>query len=246
MKIAKKLLWGSLGWVLGGPIGAVLGYAFASMENGNIGNNYQSQAFNKNYYPRTRPGDFIVSLLVLFAKVMKADKKLLKSELDYVKNFLRKQFTIRETKEFMILLKDILKQEYALKDVCRQIQRSMDHPSRLEILHILFGLSASDGEIHPDEIRTIYTISGYLNINKNDYESIKAMFLGDTNSAYTILEISSNVSDEDVKKAYRKMAAKYHPDKVSHLGGDISKIAEEKFKSVNDAYQIIKKERNIK
>jgi len=125
-----------------------------------------------------------------------------------------------------------------LKDVCRQIQRSMDHPSRLEILHILFDLSASDGEIHPDEIRIIFTISGYLNINKNDYESIKAMFLGDTNSAYTILEITSNVSDQAVKKAYRKMAAKYHPDKVSHLGGDIGKIAEEKFKSVNDAYQI--------
>ena len=246
MKIAKKLLWGSLGWVLGGPIGAILGYAFASMENENISSNYRSHTFNKNYYPRTKPGDFIVSLLVLFAKVMKADKKLLKSELDYVKKFLRKQFTVRETQEFMILLKDILKQEYALKDVCRQIQRSMDHPSRLEILHILFDLSASDGEIHPDEIRIIFTISGYLNINKNDYESIKAMFLGDTNSAYTILEISSNVSDQAVKKAYRKMAAKYHPDKVSHLGGDIGKIAEEKFKSVNDAYQIIKKERGIK
>ena len=62
------------------PIGAILGYAFASMENENISSNYRSHTFNKNYYPRTRPGDFIVSLLVLFAKVMKGDKKLLKSE----------------------------------------------------------------------------------------------------------------------------------------------------------------------
>ena len=177
---------------------------------------------------------------------MKADKKLLKSELDYVKQFLRQQFTIRETQEFMVLLKDILKQEYALKDVCRQIQRSMDHPSRLEIIHILFGLSAAEGEVHPEEGRVIHTIANYLNINQHDYESIKAMFVGDSSASYTILEIDSTVSDQEVKKAYRRMANKYHPDKVSHLGKDLRKVAEEKFKSVNEAYQTIKKERGLK
>ena len=242
MTIGKKLLWGSMGWVLGGPIGAIVGYAIASMNERNTRQSWdQTGAFQHQNYPRTKPGDFIVSLLVLFAKVMKADKKLLKSELDYVKQFLRQQFTIRQTQEFMVLLKDILQQEYALKDVCRQIQRSMDHPSRLEIIHILFGLSASDGEVHPEEVRVIHTIANYLNINQSDYKSIKAMFIGDSSSAYTILEIDSTVSDQKVKKAYRKMANKYHPDKVSHLGKDLQKVAEEKFKSVNNSYQTIKK-----
>ena len=247
MAIGKKLLWGSLGWAFGGPIGAVLGYAFASMDDGNTARQpwSQAKAFGHQKYPRTKPGDFIVSLLVLFAKVMKADKKLLKSELEYVKQFLRQQFTIRETQDFMVLLKDILKQEYALKDVCRQIQRSMDHPSRLEIIHILFGLSAADDEVHPEEIRVIHTIANYLNINQADYESIKAMFIGNSSAAFTILEIDLNASNEDVKKAYRKMANKYHPDKVSHLGNDLRKVAEEKFKSVNQAYQTIKKERGF-
>ena len=247
MTIGKKLLWGSMGWVLGGPIGAIVGYAIASMNERNTRQSWdQTGAFQHQNYPRTKPGDFIVSLLVLFAKVMKADKKLLKSELDYVKQFLRQQFTIRQTQEFMVLLKDILKQEYALRDVCRQIQRSMDHPSRLEIIHILFGLSASDGEVHPEEVRVIHTIANYLNINQSDYKSIKAMFIGDSSSAYTILEIDSTVSDQEVKKAYRKMANKYHPDKVSHLGKDLQKVAEEKFKSVNNSYQTIKKERDLK
>ena len=247
MSIGKKLLWGSMGWVLGGPIGAIVGYAIASMDERNTRQSWdQTGAFQHQNYPRTKPGDFIVSLLVLFAKVMKADKKLLKSELDYVKQFLRQQFTIRQTQEFMVLLKDILQQEYALKDVCRQIQRSMDHPSRLEIIHILFGLSASDGEVHPEEVRVIHTIANYLNINQSDYKSIKAMFIGDSSSAYTILEIDSTVSDQEVKKAYRKMANKYHPDKVSHLGKDLQKVAEEKFKSVNNSYQTIKKERGLK
>ena len=121
----------------------------------------------------------------------------------------------------------------------------MDHPSRLELMHVLFGLSASDGEIHPEEVRVIHTISGYLNISNKDYESIKAIFIKDIDSTYKILEIDPSVSDNDVKKAYRKMAVKYHPDKVAHLGKEIQKTAEEKFKAVSDAYSEIKKQRKM-
>tara|TARA_B100000073_G_C23318364_1_gene405710 strand:- start:94 stop:534 length:441 start_codon:yes stop_codon:yes gene_type:complete len=145
----------------------------------------------------------------------------------------------------MSVFKDILDQEYPLKDVCRQIQRSMDHPSRLELIHILYGLSASDGHVHPDEVRVIQTIANYLNVNNNDYESIKAMFAKDEEAPYRVLEISRSASDNEVKRAFRKMANKYHPDKVSHLGKEMQKLAEDKFKAVNDAYQQIKKDRNI-
>ena len=145
----------------------------------------------------------------------------------------------------MLVFKDILEQEYPLKDVCRQIQRSMDHPSRLELIHILYGLSQSDGHVHPSEIRIIQTIANYLNISSNDYASIKAMFAKDENAAYRILEINPSTSDRQVKEAYRKMANKYHPDKVAHLGKKMQTVAEEKFKSVNDAYQQIKKDRNL-
>ncbi len=180
MSFNKKLLWGGLGWVFAGPIGAILGYTYASMSND------QSSQWGQ---PRsqTKHGDFVISVLVLFAKVMKADGQLLKSELDYVKKFLRQQFGVQQTKELMVVFKDILDQEYPLKDVCRQIQRSMDHPSRLELIHILYGLSASDGHVHPDEVHVIQTIANYLNINSKDYESIKAMFDRDENASYRIL-----------------------------------------------------------
>jgi DnaJ like chaperone protein len=119
----------------------------------------------------------------------------------------------------------------------------MDHPSRLELVHVLFGLSNADGYVHPEEIKIIHTIARYMNINENDFISIQAMFVRDSKSDYKILEISPDTTDEEVKKAYRKMANKYHPDKVSHLGEELQKLAEEKFKSVNDAYQAIKKQR---
>ena len=244
MSVGKKILWGGLGWVLGGPIGAIVGYSLAGI-SGKSMNNYGSN-YQRSQYPQTQPGDFIVCLLVLFGAVMKADNKMLKSELNFVKNFLSKQFSQNEVRNFMILFKDIIKQDYPLRDVCKQIVRSMDHPSRLELVHILFGLSNSDGQIDTSEINLLGTISGYLNINKNDFNSIKAMFVHDTLSDYNILEIDPNSTDDEVKKAYRKMAIKYHPDKVSHLGDELKNIAEEKFKSVNDAYQSIKKERKIK
>ena len=244
MSVGKKILWGGLGWVLGGPIGAIVGYSLAGI-TGQSMNNYGS-SYQKREYPNIQPGDFIVCLLVLFGAVMKADNKMLKSELNFVKNFLSKQFPQDQVKNFMILFKDIIKQEYPLRDVCKQIVRSMDHPSRLELVHILFGLSNADGQAHSNEINLIRTISGYLNININDFNSIKAMFVHNTISDYSILEINPNSTDDEVKKAYRKMAIKYHPDKVSHLGNELKNIAEEKFKSVNDAYQNIKKERSIK
>ena len=237
MSLNKKLLWGGLGWAIAGPIGAILGYTYASMKEG--------QSYIQSPKSRTKHGDFIMSVLVLFAKVMKADGKLLKSELDYVKQFLKRQFGIQQTKDLMLVFKDILEQEYPLKDVCRQIQRSMDHPSRLELIHILYGLSQSDGHVHPSEIRIIQTIANYLNISSNYYASIKAMFAKDENAAYRILEIDPSTSDKQVKEAYRKMANKYHPDKVAHLGKKMQTVAEEKFKSVNDAYQQIKKDRNL-
>ncbi|NOZ03213.1 MAG: DnaJ domain-containing protein [FCB group bacterium] len=245
MSVGKKILWGGLGWVLGGPIGAILGYAFASMSEAQSGQGGYSVGYQRREYPRTKPGDFIVSLLVLFATVMKADKHLLKSELQYVKQFLHRQFPRQNVQDFMLLFKDILEQDYPLKDVCRQIQRSMDHPSRLELIHVLFGLSQADGSIHPQEIEAIHRIARYLNINEQDFNSIKAMFIADTQSAYKILGIDPSATDTEIKKAYRKMATKYHPDKVAHLGEDLRLLAEEKFKAVNEAYQTLKQERHF-
>ena len=163
----KQILWGTLGWAFGGPIGGILGVIFAGSGNQS---SYKS-------IKQSQAGDFMVSLLVLFAKVMKADGKLLKSELDYVKSFLKRNLSSKQSSVFIKMFQEILKQDYSVAEVCGQIQKSMDHPARLELLHVLFGLSASDGEIHPQEVKVINTISGYLNISKKDYESIKAIFI---------------------------------------------------------------------
>jgi DnaJ like chaperone protein len=236
-----KWLGGGLGFVMGGPIGGLLGFLVGSMVD-------STTIYTSAYSPvhgRTTQGDFGVSLLVLIAAVMKADGKVVKSELDYVKQFFINQFGRDSAAEASIMLRDLLKKDIPLMDVCRQIGRNMDYPSRLQLLHLLFNISLADGNIQPSEQTIIEKISGYLGISDTDYISIKNMFVPETDSSFKILEIDRTASDEEVKKAYRKMAMKYHPDKVSQLGEDYKKTAEEKFKKVNEAYEKIKKERNM-
>jgi DnaJ like chaperone protein len=145
----------------------------------------------------------------------------------------------------MLLLREILKQEIAVGEVCLQIKQNMDYSARLQLIHFLFGIAAADGHVHPDEIAVVEDIARYMNIQINDITSIKAMFVKDTESAYNILEITHDATDEEVKKAYRKMALKYHPDKVSHLGEDVQHAAKEKFQQLNAAYEQIKKQRGL-
>ncbi len=239
-----KWLWGGMGWAMFGPIGAIMGYALGSMSENN--NDFHSDYKGYREGGSTKAGDFGVAMLVLFGAVMKADKELKKSELEFVKQFFINQFNINYAQDRMRLFKEILKQNYPINDICSQIKSNMDYAARLQMIHILFGLSKSDGHVHPEEVEVIYSISKHLGISNADFESIKAMFYKERLAIYKILEVSKDASNEDVKKAYRKMASKFHPDKVHHLGDEFQKMAEEKFKSVNDAYQQIKKDRGIK
>jgi len=182
---------------------------------------------------------------MLAASVMKSDRQVVKAELDYVKVFFKRQFGQEKAENYILMLRELLKQNYDLRDVCMQIKLYMDHASRLQLLHFLFGLAQSDGFVHPDEIEVVRSIANWLGISTADLESIQAMFVKNSESAYKILGITPQAIDEEVKKAYKKMAVKYHPDKVSHLGEDIQKAANEKFKEVNVAYEQIKKERGM-
>ncbi len=235
-----KWVGGGLGWAFGGPIGAILGFAFGSMYDG-------MQTGKYAYVPGTTSrGDFNVSLLILSAAVMKADNRVTKSELEYVKAFLIRQFGPQAGQEQLLALREILKQDFSIADVSRQIGQYMDYSSRLQLLHYLFGLSGADGHTHSTEVNLIETISSYLGIRTPDFKSIRAMFVKDINNAYHILEVTADANDEELKKAYRKMAVKYHPDKVAHLGDDVKKAATEKFQKVQAAFAEIKKQRGIK
>lgn len=234
-----KWVGGGLGWAFGGPIGGILGFMFGSMFDG---------AKNGKYEPgqiETRTGDFNVSLLILTAAVMKADGSVKRSELDFVKRYYISNFGSVQGAQYIQMLGEILKQDFDVREVSGQIGRFMDYSSKLLLIQYLFGIALSDGKSHPEEVDVIDSISRYMGISHKDFESIKAMFIKETDSAYKILEVENTVSDEDIKKAYRELAKKYHPDKVSHLGDEVKEAAELKFTKLNGAYESIKEERGI-
>lgn len=241
MKMFGAILGAGLGWAVGGPIGALVGAAVGNMFDGA---NKMEQG--RGAQGRTTGGDFAVSLLVLSSSVMKADGKVLKSELDFVKGFFTQQFGANRAKEQMLLLRDLLKKEIPLREVCEQIRVNMPHPARLQLLHYLFGIARADNHVSESEVEVIRKIAGYLGISSADFESIRSMFHKDVGSAYKVLEVDPNASDDEVKKAFRKMAMKYHPDRLGDLSDELRKGAEEKFRNVQEAYETISKERRLK
>lgn len=233
-----KWISGALGWFFLGPIGGIAGFALGALLE-------TTEGGKKIYTGQTSRDGFIVSLLVLVSAMMKADGKVLKSELDFVKDFLVRSFGVDMAQEAMILLRDMLKKEVPVKDVCLQIRDNVDYSARLQMVHFLFGIAKADGVVSPEELKLVEDIAGYLGISPSEYTSIKAMFVDNTEWAYQVLEISRTATNDEVKKAYRHMALKYHPDKVSQLGEDVQRAANEKIQKVNEAYNLIKKERGM-
>lgn len=236
--IYKALIGAGIGWVILGPMGAIIG--------GMIGAQASKQISTKRRfhpYGQTQKGDFFVSLVVVFAYVVKADKKIRKSEISYVKNYLLQNVRDRDlVQDLMNMLKNVLEKEIEIQEISQQIANNMDYASRLQLVHLLFGIALADGELHSSEKDAIRKITVLLKLSIQDFQSIFSMYhQEDKDSAYKILDISPDASSDEVKNAYKKMANKYHPDKVSHLGEDMVKMAEKKFKDINNAYITIRK-----
>ena len=237
MKLGKWI-GGGLGWAFFGPIGGLFGFALGSILDVDV-KVYKQQPNN------TTQGDFMLSLIVLVAAVMKADGKILRSELNYVKQFLIANFGKDTAAEALKLLKDILNQDIPIDEVAVQIKQNLDYSSRLQLIHFLYGVAQADGEVHKSELDIILEIGRNMGISTEDMNSIHAMSGNSVDSAYEVLEVEKSVSNEEVKKAYRRLAQMHHPDRVSYLGEEIQKSAKEKFQKINEAYERIKKERGM-
>ncbi len=236
-----KWIAGGLGWAFLGPIGGLIGFALGAMVDG------QENGLNQQELKpgTTTQGDFITSLVVLMAAVMKSDGRILKSELDYVKDFFVRSFGLEQAQQATLLLRNILEQNIPVEEVSRQIGQRMDYSTRLELIHLLFGISKADGFVSPEELKTVERIAYYMGIKTEDFKSIQALFSDNLDSAYAALEVNPDVSDDELKKAYRKMAVKYHPDKVAYLGEELKNQANDKFQQLNAAYERIKKARGL-
>ena len=237
-----RSIWGII-------IGVFIGGLFdvdSKKRNGQRSNMSSDDLF-KFYQRRSSSYDIATMLMALSASVMKADGKVLKSELDFVKSFFQLQFGNRFQKEHLQVLKRFLdSNSIPLDQICQDIRYRMQAEVRVQLIHYLFGIAKADGEVSISEISQIQKIALLLGVSNMEFDSIKNMFYRNVDSDYKILGIDANASDEEVKKAYRKMAIKFHPDKVASMGEQYQKGAKEKFQQIQEAYEEIKKQRKFK
>jgi DnaJ like chaperone protein len=223
--------------------GAILGFLIGSFidqfQKGDSGGIYTTSR-------RVSSQDFEVHLLSLCALVIKADGQVSDTERHYVQQyFIRTYGPARANHIFKTFNSAVDKKELNAQKICFELNTMVSYPMRLQLLHFLFSIANSDGGIHPKELERLTEIASYLKIKTLDFRSIKAMFVVSTTSSYEILEIRKSATDAEVKKAYRDMAKKYHPDRVNTEDEAIKKGAEEKFKQVQQAYEAICKERGL-
>ena len=269
MAILKWLFLG-LGWALGGTIGGLIGYYLgkAILPDKQIGDGSNSSGpTHRGPYRNTgTQQDINIALMVLIAAVMKVDGQVKRSELDYVKRFLLKNYGEDRGKEMLKVLHHMVEQNIAIDQVCMQIKVNTDYNTRYHMLDFLFGIGGADGEFHQSELNMLHLIGRYLGISQSDYTSIYERHVGRSYSGsysnssdyshsrrsssssydkdpYRVLGIDNSATDDEVKKAYRKMAMKYHPDRVSGMSEEMQRNAAEQMKEINQAYEIIKERR---
>jgi DnaJ like chaperone protein len=243
----SRWLGAGLGWTFGGPIGGLIGFALGSLFDGLSKTDLQTFQQNHKGQRQAATVDFEMSLLVLAAVVIKADKKVDQRELDFVRQSFVQMFGKERANAAFRLFKGIVaKNQISTREVCVQIRQHVTHASRLQLLHFLFGIAKADGTVSEPEVQAIKTIAGYLYISPADFDSIKAMFYKSTDASYVVLGLSKSATVTEIKKAYRTLVKKHHPDKLQHLGEVQLKGAQEKFMKIQQAYENIQKERGFK
>jgi len=237
-----------------GPIGSIFDSAVGTVVDGfmYVQNYTKDHADSVIHSDAVQRNEFELCLLILAAEVVRAEHPVRPEEVKYIRNFFIQNFGKKNIESRMDFLNTILEKEFSVRKIALQIKKIKSHAIRLQLVHFMFAIAEADGDISPKETNVIQLISSHLGISNKDYKSIHAMFIGSTaiasvdmNTYYTILEVNPKASDEEVKKAYRRMAKKFHPDRVSTLGEDVQKAAQVKFQKLLEAYEMVKKERGI-
>jgi len=244
MSVWGKFGGAGIGWVLGGPLGALVGAMaghFFIDEN----------SFSKADFPTEAPPHdvvFATGLVALCAKMAKADGVVLRSEVEAFESIIDISQLDRSKVEFLFRLAQTTTNGF--EGYASQLASALRHePALLEdILDGLFYIAKADHAIHEAELRFLKAVSQEFGFSESDFARISARHIILADDPYVILGLERRMGDKELKQAYRRMVAEYHPDReiARGLPPEAIKIATERLATINAAWDRIAAERQLK
>ena len=251
-----KWIGGFLGLLHGGPLGALAGFVLGAMFD-----MFTERASNftpeeqRAYEPQGQRNGFLFSLMVLSAHIIHADSKIMHSEMEYVRRFLRTNFSAQAESEGQEILLRLFEQKKQMgqaqwnaqiQAVCRQLASAMPQEQRLQLVAFLCEIAKADGHLAAEERQALQQICIQMGLAAGTAEQMMGLGGSTLEDAYRVLGLTSSATDDEVRRAYKRMALENHPDRVASLGDDIRRAAEKKFKEINEAKDRIYKARGMK
>lgn len=255
-KLAGLVFGGALGgWALelpGGVAGAALGLGLGALLDSLLAPAEQHElSFDES---KTKE-ELDAELRRLFARhlcgvclaVAATDGALRREEARAIREFFRDRlgYGAAELEVVRQVLAELVDAPPALEDAAAAADHALEPPVKLLLLEALYELAQADGRIGNDERRAIDEAARILGIPDESVAAVRAAFLGATNSAFEKLGLSPEADDQSLKRAWRKLAAEHHPDRVASLGPEAVALAEARFREISSAWDEIRRERGF-
>ncbi len=257
-----KWIAGYLGWVVLGPLGGILAFLIGSFiesasSGTTTGGSRQSSFEQQQEEANQQQGDrnsFLLSMLVMAAYIIKADGRVMHSEMELVRNFLRQNFGAEAAQQGNDIMLKLFEEEKrqgriafrrTIRQSCQEAARYMDYSGRLQLLNFLVMIAQADGVVDDAELTALKELALWMQMQESEVDSMLHMKGDSLDDAYRVLGVSPQATDEELKRAYRRLALEHHPDRVAKLGDDVRRAAEKKFQEINAAKERIWKARGL-
>jgi DnaJ like chaperone protein len=197
---------------------------------------------------------FVYLLVNILVKIAQVDGKVTRDEVKTIRHFF--QYNLRYSQNQLFWIKELIKEALAsglsLDSLLQEFRQKFAYEPRLILLELIYQVLYSNEEVSQAELQLAENIGNYLGISSYDQRSIAARYRAGFRAAaqpeevvedkyYAILGLGPGASFTEIKAAYRKMSMQYHNDKVGHLGEEFKKVAEEKMKEINNAYEFLRR-----